>query len=123
MFHKYMVVNKMNKEELAMERDELIEEISRRKGIAMEEVAEILDEEDAICLEEEEKFVQQMKKKKRRKKMCMLGTITIFLAGAVCALFVLDKKEKISMSDLEDMVKDNVKKYTDKYMDKVKKFS
>ena len=62
-------------------------------------------------------------KKKRRKKMCMLGTITIFLAGAVCALFVLDKKEKISMSDLEDMVKDNVKKYTDKYMDKVKKFS
>ena len=34
-----------------MERDELIEEISRRKGIAMEEVAEILDEEDAICLE------------------------------------------------------------------------
>ena len=31
----------MNKEELAMERDELIEEISRRKGIAMEEVAEI----------------------------------------------------------------------------------
>ena len=26
-----------------MERDELIEEISRRKGIAMEEVAEILD--------------------------------------------------------------------------------
>ena len=81
-----------------MERDELIEEISRRKGIAMEEVAEILDEEDAICLEEEEKFVQQMKKKKRRKKMCMLGTITIFLAGAVCALFVLDKKEKISMS-------------------------
>ena len=33
----------MNKEELAMERDELIEEISRRKGIAMEEVAEILD--------------------------------------------------------------------------------
>ena len=37
----------MNKEELAMERDELIEEISRRKGIAMEEVAEILDEEDA----------------------------------------------------------------------------
>ena len=55
-----------------MERDELIEEISRRKGIAMEEVAEILDEEDAICLEEEEKFVQQMKKKKRRKKMCML---------------------------------------------------
>ena len=51
-----------------MERDELIEEISRRKGIAMEEVAEILDEEDAICLEEEEKFVQQMKKKKRRKK-------------------------------------------------------
>ena len=47
-----------------MERDELIEEISRRKGIAMEEVAEILDEEDAICLEEEEKFVQQMKKKK-----------------------------------------------------------
>ena len=80
-----------------MERDELIEEISRRKGIAMEEVAEILDEEDAICLEEEEKFVQQMKKKKRRKK--------------------------ISMSDLEDMVKDNVKKYTDKYMDKVKKFS
>lgn len=106
-----------------MERNELIEEISRRKGIAMEEVAEILDEEDAICLEEEEKFVQQMKKKKRRKKMCMLGTITIFLAGAVCALFVLDKKEKISMSDLEDMVKDNVKKYTDKYMDKVKKFS
>lgn len=89
----------------------------------MEEVAEILDEEDAICLEEEEKFVQQMKKKKRRKKMCMLGTITIFLAGAVCVLFVLDKKEKISMSDLEDMVKDNVKKYTDKYMDKVKKFS
>ena len=53
----------------------------------------------------------------------MLGSITIFLAGAVCALFVLDKKEKISMSDLEDMVKDNVKKYTDKYMDKVKKFS
>ena len=45
-----------------MERDELIEEISRRKGIAMEEVAEILDEEDAICIEEEAKFVQQMKK-------------------------------------------------------------
>ena len=43
-----------------MERDELIEEISRRKGIAMEEVAEILDEEDAICLEEEEKFVQHV---------------------------------------------------------------
>ena len=45
-----------------MERDELIEEISRRKGIAIEDVAEILDEDDAICLEEEEKFVQQMKK-------------------------------------------------------------
>lgn len=51
-----------------MERDELIEEISRRKGIAMEEVAEILDEEDAICLEEEEKFVQQMKKKEEKKE-------------------------------------------------------
>ena len=38
-----------------MERDELIEEISRRKGIAMEEVAEILDEEDAICPADEEK--------------------------------------------------------------------
>ena len=55
-----------------MERDELIEEISRRKGIAMEEVAEILDEEDAICLEEEEKFVQQMKKKKRRRRCVCL---------------------------------------------------
>ena len=50
-----------------MERDELIEEISRRKGIAMEEVAEILDEEDAICLEEEEKQ-RQLKEEKEEKK-------------------------------------------------------
>lgn len=55
-----------------MERDELIEEISRRKGIAMEEVAEILDEEDAICLEEEEKFVQQMKKRREERRCACL---------------------------------------------------
>ena len=51
-----------------MERDELIEEISRRKGIAMEEVAEILDEEDAICLEEEEKFCTADEEKEEKKE-------------------------------------------------------
>lgn len=106
-----------------MERDELIEEISRRKGIAMEEVAEVLDEEDAICLEEEEKFIKQMKCKKRRKKLCFFGTLTIFLAGAVCALCVLDKKEKIDIKQMEDFVKENVKSYVEKYADKIKKFS
>ena len=106
-----------------MERDELIEEISRRKGIAMEDVAEVLEEEDVIFLEEEEKYVQAMKKKKRRKKLCMLGTMVVFLAGAACALCVLDKKEKINMRELETLVKENVKKYADKYVEKIKKNS
>ncbi len=106
-----------------MERDELIEEISRRRGIAMEEVAEVLDEEDIICVEEEEKFVEELKKKKRRKKMCGICTAFVFLSGIVFALLMLDKKEKISIRDIEELVKENVKKYTDKMTDKIKNFS
>lgn len=106
-----------------MERDEIIEEISRRKGIAMEEVAEILEEEDAIYDEECEKYVRAMKKKKRKKKMCACGTAFVFLAGAACALLVLDRKNKISIDEIEELVKDNVKQYTDKYMDMMKKFN
>lgn len=102
-----------------MERDELIEEISRRRGIAMEEVAEVLEEEDNICIEEEEKYIQELKKKKRRKKMCCVCTMFIFLSGAVFALLMLDKKEKINIKDIEALVKENVKKYADKMTEKV----
>ncbi|MGN0151251.1 MAG: hypothetical protein ACI39Q_02150 [Wujia sp.] len=90
-----------------MVRDELISEISMRRDIPMEEVEEVLEEQDMI-LEEE------CRCKKKRKCRCFVATLIIFVAGMVVAMLFLDKKEKISLSDIEDMVKSNVKKYVDK---------
>lgn len=102
-----------------MDRDELIEEISRRKGIPMEEVAEILDEEEAIYDEEAEAYFEEECCKRKKKKLCFFATVLVFLAGVVAALLILDKKEKISIEELDYMVKDNVRKY----MDKVRHFN
>ena len=106
-----------------MERDEMIEEISRRRGIAMEDVAEVLEEEESIYLEEDAKEIEAFVKARKRKKMCVMGTVIIFLAGVVFAIIMLDKKEKISIKELEGLVKENVKKYTDKMTDKISDIS
>lgn len=95
-----------------MVREEMISEISMRRDIPLEDVSEVLEERDAILAEE-------CAKKQKKKKMCALTMALVFIAGMIAALFVLDKKETISLDELEDMVKGNVKKYTDKAMDKI----
>lgn len=95
-----------------MDREELISEISMRTSISMADVEEVLEQEDIII---EEDF----KRREKKKKICTLATILVFLAGVVAALLVLDKKEKIDIDDIEDMVKVNVKKYTDKCMETI----
>lgn len=90
-----------------MVRDDLVTEISMRCDIPMDEVEEILEEEDIILAE------MEMCRKKRKRK-CMLSMILVFIAGVVVTALCLDKKDKISLSDIEDMVKSNVKKYVDK---------
>ncbi|MDE6025582.1 MAG: hypothetical protein K2G45_09020 [Lachnospiraceae bacterium] len=89
-----------------MLRDEMAAEISMRRDIPMEEVEEVLDERERIVEEE-------CKCKKRKK--CIVGTllITFFLMGAACALYILDKKEKIDMEL-------TIKKYVDKYTEKLR---
>ncbi len=89
-----------------MLRDEMAAEISMRRDIPMDEVEEVLEERDYIVEEE-------CRCKKRRK--CIVGSllITFFLMGAACALYILDKKEKIDMEL-------TIKKYVDKYTDKLR---
>lgn len=87
-----------------MERDEMIAEISMRTDIPMEDVEAVIDEEEMI-------FVEKMACRKKKKRRCICVTMLVFIAGAVAAMFILDKKEKI---DIEDIVKKNVKKYMDK---------
>lgn len=106
-----------------MEHEEMIEEISRRSGISVEDVAEVLDVEEQIYIEEDEKEIEAFIKARKRKKMCILGTVIIFLAGVVFAVIMLDKKEKISIKEIEGLVKENVKKYTDKMTDKISDIS
>ncbi len=90
-----------------LDRDEIVAEISMRRDIPIEEVEEVLDEEDIL-------FMEYEKKRKRKKRIITLCTVLVFLAGAVAAVLFLDYKEKISISDLQDMVKENVAKYVDK---------
>lgn len=90
-----------------MVRDELISEISMRRDIPMEEVEEVLEEQEMLLAEE----ASRKKKKKCRRIWSM---VIIFIAGMAAAIVLLDKKEKISLDDIEDMVKSNVKKYMDK---------
>ena len=54
------------------------------------------------------------RKRKRKKRIITFCTILVFLAGAVAALLFLDSKEKISIENLQEMVKENVAKYVDK---------
>ena len=55
--------------------------------------------------------------------MCCVCTMFIFLSGAVFALLMLDKKEKINIKDIEALVRENVKKYADKMTDKISDIS
>ncbi|MCM1273034.1 MAG: hypothetical protein NC225_03545 [Clostridium sp.] len=89
-----------------MLRDEMAAEISMRRDIPMEEVEEVLEERD--CIVEEE-----CKRKKRKKCIVCTLMMTFFLMGAACALYILDKKEKIDMEL-------TIKKYVDKYTEKLK---
>ncbi len=88
-----------------MNRDELIAEISMRRDIPVDSVEEVLDEEDLI-------FAEYESKRKRKKRRFFLFTFLVFIAGAVAAVFYLDKKEKISVVRIYDTVGENVKKYT-----------
>lgn len=84
-----------------MERDDMILEISMRTDIPMEDVEEVLDQEDLIMTEE-------LLCQKKKKCVVMTVLITVFVLGAACTLWMLDKKEKI---DIEK----TVKKYVDKF--------
>lgn len=95
-----------------MVRDELVSEISMTRDIPMETVEEVLEEEEFILCEEE-------KCRKKKKCICIWGTIVVFLAGMAAAVLFLDKKEKINLGDIEDMIKKNVKKYTEKLQSKL----
>ena len=88
-----------------MVRDDLVAEISMRCDIPMEDVEEVLEEEDIILYEQE-------KCRKRKKRMCVFSMIIVFIAGV--AAICLDRKDKISLAEIEDMIKSNVKKYADK---------
>jgi hypothetical protein len=98
-----------------MTRDEMVSEISMRRDIPLEDVEDVLEEEELIELEE----LCARQKKKNRKKMCFWGTVIIFLAGAIVAIIVLDRKEKI---DAENMLKEyaeTAKFYSDKMMNRI----
>ena len=90
-----------------MVRDELVSEISMRRDIPMDEVEEVLEEQDILLAEE-------ASRKKKRMCKCFWSTVIIFLAGIAATIVFLDKKEKINLEDIEEMVKRNVKKYADK---------
>ena len=90
-----------------MVRDELVSEISMRCDIPMDEVEEVLEEQDILLAEE-------ASRKKKRKCKCFWSTVIIFIAGMAAAVVFLDKKEKINLEDIEEMVKRNVKKYANK---------
>lgn len=98
-----------------MDREKMIEEISLRVGMPEEEVADVLEEQDMIFLEEE-------KKCKRKKCICMFCGLFVFIAGVVAGLCFLDKHDKINMDELENMVKDNVKKYVGMARAKIDEF-
>jgi hypothetical protein len=98
-----------------MTRDEMVSEISMRRDIPLEDVEDVLEEKELIELEE----LCARQKKKNRKKMCFWGTVIIFLAGAIVAIIVLDRKEKI---DAENMLKEyaeTAKFYSDKMMNRI----
>ncbi|MGN0436467.1 MAG: hypothetical protein ACI4D8_07555 [Wujia sp.] len=88
------------KEVMTMMRDDLVEQISMRRDIPVEDVEEVLEEQD-IILEEEARA------KKRRKVLCLSVMITVFALGAAAAMYILDKKQKIDMEQ-------TIKKYADK---------
>ena len=90
-----------------MDRDEIIAEISMRRDIPMEEVEEVLDEEDLL-------FAEYESKRRRKKRRFFLFTFFVFLAGAVAAVFYLDRQQKIDVVLIKDTVEENVKKYADK---------
>ncbi|MBR4514823.1 MAG: hypothetical protein IKO61_08070 [Lachnospiraceae bacterium] len=90
-----------------MDRDEIIAEISMRRDIPMEEVEEVLDEEDLL-------FAEYESKRKRKKRRFFLFTFLVFIAGAVAAVFYLDRQQKIDVALIKDTVEENVKKYADK---------
>ncbi len=83
-----------------MNREDMALEISLRRGIELEEVEEVLEEEDLIEIEE-------LIACKRRKKIFTMVGMSVFLVGAAAVLCILDKQEKI---DIES----TVKKYVDK---------
>ncbi len=85
-----------------MDRDEMALEISLRRGIELEEVEEVLEEEDLIELEE-------LIACKKRKKIFTMAGLAVLAAGAATTLYILDKQEKI---DIEN----TIKKYVDKIM-------
>lgn len=89
-----------------MDREQMVEEISLRVGIPEEEVADVLEEQDIIFIEEEKKL-------KKKKAVCAC-LVVVTLTVAIAAIFrYLIKQEKIKVSEVEALVKENVKKYTD----------
>ncbi len=83
-----------------MTRDDLALEISMTQDIPLDDVYDVLEEEDRILTEEK-------KAKKKKKCICITIITTIFIMGAVAAMCILDKKQKIDMDEL-------IKKYADK---------
>ena len=102
----YTIYNILRRKK-GMVRDDLVAEISMRCDIPMEDVEEVLEEEDIILYEQE-------KCRKRKKRMCIFSMIIVFIAGVAAAAICLDRKDKISLAEIEDMIKSNVKKYADK---------
>jgi hypothetical protein len=98
-----------------MTRDEMVSEISMRRDIPLEDVEDVLEEEELIELEE----LCARQKKKNRKKMCFWGTVIIFLAGAIVAIVVLDRKEKIDAENMLREYAETAKLYSDKMMNKI----
>ncbi len=94
-----------------MLREEMVSEISMRTDIPMEDVEDVLEERDVI-LEEE------CRCKKRKKRICIIASILVFISGAVAAIILLDRKDKIDLEAIEDMVRSNAKRYTEKYAEK-----
>lgn len=90
-----------------MAREDLVAEISMRCDVPMDDVEAVLTEEDIICAEKE-------KSRKRKKRRCIITMAAVFIAGMAAAIICLDRKEKICIADIEDMVRKNVKKYMDK---------
>lgn len=83
-----------------MMRDDLVEQISMRRDIPIEDVEEVLDEQDAILCEE-------AKEKKRKRMVFVSVMMTVFILGAAAAVYILDKKQKIDMEQ-------TIRKYADK---------